>query len=72
MTFAQFYAQYVRDCNDMGADVCHSPGEDMLKTMATHQIIDLLVTGKLGVGDVGEELAQRNVLDQVPGDTWGY
>lgn len=72
MTFAQFYQLYVTECDEMGADKCYAPGDETIwHSFTTHQLIDMLVAGKVQVGDVGDELANRGALDQVPGDTWG-
>jgi len=72
MTFTQYYQQFVKDCEEFGDDVCHAPGDEAIfNGIPTHQLIDMLVTGKLGVGDVGAELDSRNALAEVPGDNWG-
>ena len=73
MKYAKYYKRFQADCELMGTDEIvfdlENPGSEWTD-VTDEQLIDMAVNGA-GLRGVGDELARRNLLDQVPGNNWG-
>lgn len=75
MKYADYYRQFQADAQMMGDDEVLTPDElddpsSIWRGLTDQQLIDM-AAGGAGIKGVGDEIARRGLLDQVPGDNWG-